>query len=161
MQWGLAQPSADCREVIPFWQAERSSFPARNEQPREIVQLWANLNCFQAAPSHQHSPASLSPLSPVLGPPGAAALPSGSSSALKATCCLPWRGQFYYQPPYQEGIHSLSRQSHNRLGWGSHRTLAQHSALLPPIVPTSSSHCFPPQHSHAEQTAAPYYSVVA
>lgn len=36
-----------------FWLAERSSFPARNEQLRKILQLWANLNCCQAAPSCQ------------------------------------------------------------------------------------------------------------
>lgn len=41
-----------------FWQAERSSFPARSEQPREILQLWVKLNHCQAAPFHWSSPSS-------------------------------------------------------------------------------------------------------
>lgn len=51
-------------------------------------------------------------LSPVLQPPGAAGLPSGSSPALEMVCCLLWLGQFYYQTHYQGGC--SFPENHNR-----------------------------------------------
>lgn len=153
-----------------FWQAERSSFPARSEQPREILQLWVKLNHCQAAPFHWSSPSSPFPTlscTPatwscssslgVLHSPGNIAL-FGLARAVLLSDSLPRR---VFTPWFGK----VTTGSHTRSGLGFTQDPGTYrSDLLPRVTPTSPSHASHSlllQHGHAAQTAARYYSRVA
>lgn len=148
--WGAVAAQCWPSRRNSFCQKERSSFPARNEQLREILQLWANLSCCQAAPSHQPSPVSRLPTSPCASgtwscSPALGVLLSlgnrmvfGSERAVLPSDLLPRR--VFTPCPVK-----VTTGSPMCSGLGFSRDAGTHlSTLLPPVTPTCSSCACPP-----------------
>lgn len=167
---GLVEPSAGYQAEIPSGRQKGAVFlQGMSSREKFCSSGWTSTIAKLLPPVSPLLPPSS--LSPVLQPPGAAALPLGSSPGLEMGCCLAWQGQFYYQSdslprrlftPWLVKVTTGGRTP-SRLGF-TQDPVTDRSALLPPIAPTSPSHAFCsllPQHSHAAQTAARYYSVVA
>lgn len=148
--WGAVAAQCWLSTRNSFCQKERSSFPARNEQLREILQLRVNLNCCQAAPSRQPSPVSRLPTFPYTSAtwscsPSLGVLLSlgnsmvfGLERAVLPSDLLPRRVFTTCPVKVSTGSRVCSGPGFTQ-DPGKH-----HSALLPPVTPTSSSCSSPP-----------------
>lgn len=140
---GLVEPSAGYQAEIPSGRQKGAIFLQGVSSREKFCSSGRTSTIAKLLPpvSPLLPPSSLSP---VLQPPGAAALPLGSSPALEMGCCLAWQGQFYYQTHYQGGcsLPDLWRSQQAAVwapDWGSHKTpshIAQLCSLLsPPLLP--------------------------
>lgn len=162
---GLLQSNAGCQEEIPAARKKGAVFlQGMSSWEKFCSSEWTSTVAKVLPPvSPVLSPAS--PLSPMLQPPGAAALPLGTPQPWKPHGIWLREGSFAIRLVTKEGVHSLPCESHNRL-WAGVHTGPQHRSLSP--TPSCHPYFFlmcipslPPHYSQAAQTAARYYSVVA
>lgn len=148
--WGAVAAQCWLSRWNSFCQKKRSSFPARNEQLREILQPWANLNCCQGAPSCQPSPVSRLPTFPYASATWSCSPPLGVLLSLGNRMVFGWERAVLLFDLLPRRVFTLCPVKVTTgscmcsgLGFTGDPS-TDHSALLLPVIPTSSSCASPP-----------------